>query len=97
MALELSGADLRAILLQLADVLDPSEPRWAHAMRGFAARLASGSESPGDVARDILGIFAGMGSFSDVVLQDRSGVKPEQSQLDALRSSLFRTARQSLQ
>jgi hypothetical protein len=40
--------------------------------------------------------YAGMGSFSDLVLQDSCGVLPAQGALDDLRSRLFEAARSTL-
>ena len=42
--------------------------------------------------RGILHNYGGMGSFNDVVLQNSSGVLPEQRQLDQLRLELYQQA-----
>jgi hypothetical protein len=42
--------------------------------------------------RTVLRMYGGMGSFSDEVLQDRTGVLPEHETFDALRGELFEAA-----
>lgn len=48
------------------------------------------------LVREILGLFGGMGSFQDMVLQDASGVLPQQDEFDRLRTELFQQARREL-
>lgn len=79
-------------------VLEAGEDRWAHALTALAAqaRRAGGDAEAQRVVRSVLGLYAGAGSFSDLVLQNRDGVRPEQAELDPLRQRLFEAVRQRL-
>lgn len=67
------------------------QARWAGLFAHLAGdATAAGTESERrDVLHRIGQLFGGMGSFNDLVLQDRQGVRPEQQRLDALRTDLY--------
>ncbi len=67
---------------------------------GPTASPASGRGAAPDRTRDVVGtssgLYAGMGGFSDLVLQDEAGVRPEQAELDRRRDAIFELARSAL-
>ena len=91
--------DVAGLLRRLQELLvTGGEPRWAQSLGGLAA-AAEGATDDADrraVVTQVLGLYGGMGSFSDVVLQDRDGVLPEQQELQQLRTRLFEAAREAL-
>jgi hypothetical protein len=87
------------LLADLADLLAGCGQRpWATRLAALATDLESAGNGPAraDVVRSVLSLYGGMGSFSDVVLQDMSGALPEQDRLDWLRDRLFEQARGEL-
>ncbi len=62
---------------------------WAIAMDNFAGRHPTEAE---EVQAAILSIYGGMGSFSDIVLQDSYGAMPraDNDELERLRRHLYR-------
>ena len=96
MAPSLVNAELRAIVAELQRILVPLEPRWAGAMQQLTSRLDAGSLTTHEAAREVLQFYRGLGSFNDVVLQDRDGVRPEQFEFDRLRDRLFELSRDLL-
>lgn len=70
------------------------EPRWAALLGSLAEEAAA--PRPADERRQllvtVLGLYRGMGGLDDLVLQDASGVRPEQSTLDDLRRKLHAQA-----
>ena len=88
-------APLAVELQRTADLLrGAGEPRWADGLARLGARCRT--DRPRDVVGDVLGLYAGMGSFSDLVLQDEAGVRPEQQELDRRRDAVFELARRAL-
>ena len=88
-------ASLAVELERTADLLRTAgEPRWADGVARLAARCRT--DPPREVVGVVLGLHAGMGSFSDLVLQDESGVRPEQQELDRRRDAVFELARAAL-
>lgn len=86
-------------LVEIADLLtDGEEPRWSALISSLAHELEAAGSGPArqDVIRSILALYGGMGSFSDVVLQDMSGALPEQQRFHQRRSELFELARAEL-
>jgi hypothetical protein len=86
-------------LVEIADLLtDGEEPTWSARISGLADELRSAGPGSGrqEVIRSILALYGGMGSFSDVVLQDMSGALPEQQRFHQRRSELFELARDEL-
>ena len=84
---------MASVLAELEALLRPTEPRWAHAMARYRARL-EGGEPVSDLARDVVTLYsAGMGGWNDVVLQDARGVLTEQREFHRLRTELFHMAR----
>jgi hypothetical protein len=91
---------LSALLERLETLLTGAgEARWADRVGAWAiefSRLEPGSPEFQQQVRQVLGVFAGMGSFQDVVLQDRSGVRPENAEFSAARGELFEALRQRI-
>ena len=84
-------------LVEIADLLaDGEEPRWSARVSALAGELETAGPARQDVIRSILAMYGGMGSFSDVVLQDMGGALPEQHRFDQRRSELFELARSEL-
>jgi hypothetical protein len=86
-------------LVETADLLtDGEELRWATRLSALANDLESAGSGPArqDVIRAVMALYGGMGSFSDLVLQDMSGALPEQQRFDRRRSELFELARDEL-
>jgi hypothetical protein len=97
----MSGApELAATLTAVIRLLDQGgEPDWARRLQGILNRLLADESAASEQAaiREILALYQqGMGGFQDVVLQNSSGVLPEQRDLDALRHRLFEDAREQL-
>lgn len=99
MAAEVASGALASVLRETAELLlDAGEKDASLGLEKLAA-LASGASDmreSQDVARRVLSLYTGMGSFQDLVLQDESGVRPEQNRLDRLRRRLFEVARKVL-
>jgi hypothetical protein len=84
----------------LAVLRSASELRWTRAIEGHLAAVEGAvPETSGyqEAMRAILALFGGMGSFQDLVLQDATGVLPEQTELASLRHHLFELCREDLQ
>jgi hypothetical protein len=86
------------LLVTIGELLDMSdEPRWGRRMRQLAATAEQAvPTSRRSLVSEVLALFSGMGSFNDLVLQDRHGVLPQQGEFDRLRSELFQQARAEL-
>lgn len=97
----MSKRDIEPALMELVGVLESAgEQRWAASLRRLQARAQEGASDPTaykQVIRDMLSIFGGMGSFSDLVLY-RNGVllREENDRLEQLRGQLFEAARDQL-
>ena len=90
-----SAQPLAELLDQAAQLVgDVDEPQWSSGLSRLARRLraATDAETHHEVVEDVLSIYAGMGSFNDLVLQDATGVRPEQAELDRLRHSIHEAA-----
>jgi hypothetical protein len=93
----------RGLLEALSDLIvllsDANQSRYS---RGISSIRDSLKDARGDGAREqvvirqILSLYAGMGSFQDLVLQDSNGVRPEQDEFDRARQRLFEEARAAL-
>ncbi len=68
------------------------QERWASMFAHLAEDAAEATAGTGqrEVLQRIGELYGGMGSFNDLVLQDRQGVRPEQRRLDTLRTDLYR-------
>lgn len=91
--------NLEVLLTRLSVLLEEAdEQRWRRSLSALAgdARQADDDVEAQRVVRSVLGPYGGMGSFSDVVLQDPSGVRPEQAEFHRLRLRLFEEARRVL-
>ncbi|MFK5634232.1 DUF6966 domain-containing protein [Ornithinimicrobium sp. LYQ103] len=87
------------LVQQLADLLGRvGEGAAARGMQALAteARSATSEADRRTVVRKTLALYRGMGSLQDLVLQNSVGVRPEQAELDALRSALFDEARRQI-
>lgn len=74
------------------------EPRWSAGLAALATRLED-SDEPQDrreALADLLGLYAGVGSLNDLVLQDAAGVRQEQAELERLKSRIFELAHGAL-
>lgn len=80
---------IEALLVRLTRPLNrTSHCDWANSLERLSEDLA---EHPKEVAREILSLYGGMGSFNDLVLYDRGVLLKEQNiELDELRAALFR-------
>lgn len=90
---------LLATVLRLVFLLhQEGEILWSESLLRIAIRIAdSGSdEQMQSVARELLSVFGGMGSFNDLVLQNERGVSPENQELDLLRAEMFKVATEIL-
>jgi hypothetical protein len=90
-----TAAGMAETLAALASYLRTAgQLRWSARIAAFQCRLLSGDrEDVQSAVREILSLYtAGMGGFQDLVLQDRSGVLPEQQAFGELQSRLFREA-----
>jgi hypothetical protein len=86
-------------LLDLAALLESvHEVRIAETPRRLASAIseARGEDEYQAAVRKVIRLFAGMGSFQDVVLQTREGVRPEQAEFERLRDRLFQEAKQEV-
>jgi hypothetical protein len=95
----MTWADVAELLQQLTDFLERvGEGAVARGMHDLAteARSAASETDRRKVVQKVLALYRGMGSLQDLVLQDSVGVRPEQAELDALRSALFDEARQQI-
>jgi len=88
--------DLERILDEIISVLSVTgENNWNKAMQDFRNRCDSVSDpfDQKNLISDLLRIYGGMGSFSDLILYSQGNLlQKETSQLDALRRELFETA-----
>lgn len=87
------------VLERLATLLGHAgEGRWERSLQSLAAQwtAAANPEQRQQVIRAVLGMYGGMGSFSDVVLQDAGGVRPEMAEFHSLRSRLWEIAQDHL-
>lgn len=106
MAASLTPDRLAELVGEIRDLLATTgETGWSRSFAQIALQLEQarqleqaqqpGEAGPGarqEVVRGILHNYGGMGSFNDVVLQNSSGVLPEQHRLDQLRSELYQQA-----
>jgi hypothetical protein len=86
-------------LLELAALLDSvGEVRLAETPRTLASHIseARGEDEYQSAVREVIRLFGGMGSFQDVVLQTRNGVRPEQAEFARLRDRLFQETKQEV-
>lgn len=90
---------LRSILDELIQLLSSvGETNWRHALLNLRDRYDTviNQQEQTEVLSDILHIYGGMGSFSDLVLyQDGKLLLSQTRQLDDLRSQLFNLAKQA--
>jgi hypothetical protein len=90
---------LAGLLEELADLLTRfEEGATARGLRRLAIEATSASSDVDQraVVLRVVALYSGMGSMQDLVLQNSIGVRPEQVELDALRSELFDEARRRL-
>lgn len=73
---------------RLIDLLDQhGEESWGAALRNLISEYDS---NPDEVKANIRRLYGGMGSFNDIVFQDKNGaLGPENNELDRMRSELF--------
>lgn len=87
--------DLKTILDETILVLSSArETNWNKTLSNFRNRCDSISDYNDQrlLISDILRIYGGMGSFSDLILYDQGSLlQNETAKLDALRSKLFET------
>lgn len=88
------------ILDEIISVLSSAgETNWNSAMNNFRNRcdLVSSSNDQKELISDLIRIFGGMGSFSDLVLYNQGNLMQRETiQLDALREKLFEAAKKLL-
>lgn len=94
MATALNAARTIELLDAIIEVLRHNgEPGWADSMSGVAGELRRTQRQDPEAYRDelrrLLQVYAGMGSFSDVVLQNSQGVLSAHTQFDRMRAALF--------
>jgi site-specific recombinase len=92
-------AELAATLTATIQLLTQGgETAWASRLQGILDHLLDDDAATSRLAlREILVLYQqGFGGFQDVVLQNSSGVLPEQHDLDVLRRRLFEAAREQL-
>jgi hypothetical protein len=89
-AIEKTLLELTALLESVDEV--PETPRGL----APAIREARGKDAYQTAVRDVIRLFGGMGSFQDVVLQTREGVRPEQAEFELLRDRLFQEAKREV-
>ena len=87
MAAALEPDPLVRLLVTISELLETAdEARWGRRLRQLAATAGQeGSPSRRSFVSEVLALFGGMGSFNDLVLQNRHGVLPQQRELDRLR------------
>ncbi len=86
-------------LIELATLLESvDEARIAETPRRLASEIsqAHGEDAYRAAVRKVVRLFGGMGSFQDVVLQTREGVRPEQAEFERLRDRLFQETKQEV-
>ncbi|MBI5551130.1 MAG: hypothetical protein HY911_06435 [Desulfobacterales bacterium] len=87
---------IRNLLDEIIPILSVAgENNWNKAMQDFRNRCDSVSDpfDQKNLISDLLRIYGGMGSFSDLILYNQGNLlQKETSQLDALRRELFETA-----
>jgi hypothetical protein len=86
-------------LLQLATLLESvGELRRAETPRSLASEISeAGADDEYQAAvRKVVRLFGGMGSFQDVILQTRQGVRPEQAEFERLLDRLFQETKQEV-
>lgn len=92
-----SLTDLKIILDEIISVLSVArENNWIGAMKNFRIRcdLVSNSADQKELIVDLIRIFGGMGSFSDLVLYHQGTLMQKETiRLDTLRKRLFETAK----
>jgi hypothetical protein len=92
--------NLKQILDEIISVLSiAGESNWNSAIKNFRSRcdLVSDSNDQKELIADLIRIFGGMGSFSDLVLYNQGNLmQRETMQLDALRTKLFEAAKKLL-
>jgi hypothetical protein len=89
--------NIKYILDEIIAILSSiGESNWHDALKNFRNRCDSiaSSEDQKKLITDIMRIYGGMGSFSDLILYKNGQLmEKETSQLDVLRSKLFETAK----
>ena len=90
--------DVLATLERIVSILKAAGSSWANSIgdAGAAVAMSSTPEELSSNLKRLLSMYGGMGSFNDLVLQTRAGVRPEQSELDRLRSLLYHQTRDLL-
>lgn len=81
--------ELETTLLRIAELLDDNgEKKWAESFHGFQRDYA---RDPSGTRPRILAVYAGMGSFNDLVVHgpDRLPKRQANRELAELRSKLF--------
>ena len=90
-------SELAATLTAVVRLLTQGgEVAWARRLQGILNQLLDDDSAASQQAaiQEILVLYQqGMGGFQDVVLQNSSGVLPEQRDLDVFRRRLFEEAR----
>ncbi|MEO8182672.1 MAG: hypothetical protein ABI895_27885 [Deltaproteobacteria bacterium] len=84
----ISQARVPDVLLEMAGLLDMyGDKTWGNALRRLASDVL---QDQLEGYRQIRGLYAGMGSLSDLVLYDSDGkvIRPENDRFDELRSEL---------
>jgi hypothetical protein len=86
----MSRESIIGLLRQLAEVIGPHDQRWAQHMNILRERVEYAPNA--DLAAclaEIMGLFGGMASFSDLVLhREGEPLTEENTRLDALRREL---------
>jgi hypothetical protein len=82
--------ELLATLIRVIALLTRNGSSWGVTIIDLAGELVlARPEERSMVGRKLLSLYGGMGSFNDVVLQNRLGVSPDNDELDSLRSTLY--------
>ena len=85
-------SEIKALCAQIHRLLaaQTNEPAWAALFAGLLARLNDETAPLAPIQADIRRLFAGAGSFSDLVMQTRGATDTAaDTQLDRLRAKLF--------
>lgn len=100
MATSMTQRDIVRVLQSIVSILNSSgDTRWLSAIERQVSRFRAaqpGTDEYRDAVRDALRMFGGMGSFQDLVLQNATGVLPEQRELDRAGHDLFAALRSEL-
>ena len=85
-------SEIKALCAQIHRLLaaQANEPAWTAIFAGLLARLNDETAPLAPIQADIRRLFAGEGSFSDLVMQTRGATDTAaDTQLDRLRAKLF--------